>query len=119
MPVQQVEVAAKAPLATIYYPINVYRLTREDKNVLGAVANVMKDNPNTHYVLTGWADNYTGTDAINARLRVARANSVKDALVKDGVPANKLTTKSGVGNLNDLGIKYVALDRCVTIEEDK
>lgn len=113
----QVQEAAKAPLATIYYPINVYRLTKEDNNVLGAVANVMIDNPNTKYVLTGWADNYTGTDAINVRLRHNRVNGVYNKLVKCGVPEGQLTKTINNGNLCDLGEKYVALDRAVTIEE--
>ena len=116
-PVEVKEVAEKAPLATIYYPINVYRLTREDNLVLDAIANVMKDNANTHYVLTGWADNYTGTDAINIRLRHNRVNGVYNKLIKCGVPASQLTATTNNGNLCDLGEKFVALDRAVTIEE--
>ncbi|MGM9851554.1 MAG: OmpA family protein [Muribaculaceae bacterium] len=116
-PVEKVE-AKKAPLATIYYPINVYRLTRDDNNVLEAVAEVMKSNPNNHYTLTGWADNYTGNDAINIRLRNNRVNGVQKKLVKCGVPESQITATINNGNLCDLGEKYVALDRAVTIEED-
>ena len=116
-PTEVVEVVEKAPLATIYYPINVYRLTREDRLVLDAISNVMKDNSGTHYVLTGWADNYTGTDAINIRLRHNRVNGVYNYLVKNGVPASQLTATTNNGNLCDLGEKFVALDRAVTIEE--
>jgi len=111
------EEADKAPLATIYYPIGVYRLTKEDDNVLGAVAEVMKNNSNTNYVLTGWADNYTGTDVINKRLRKNRVNGVYDSLIKKGVPASQLEATTNDGSLCDLGEKYVALDRAVTIEE--
>lgn len=107
----------KAPLATIYYPINVYRLTREDNNVLEAISYVMKDNTNTKYILTGWADNYTGTDAYNKRLRQNRVNGVYNKLVKLGVPESQLTATTNNGSLCDLGEKYVALDRAVTIEE--
>ena len=118
-PAEVIEVVEKAPLATIYYPINVYRLTREDKNVLGAVANVMKDNPNTTYKLTGWADNYTGNDVINVRLRHNRVNGVFNYLTKNcGVNASQLTTTINNGNLCDLGEKFVALDRATTIEEE-
>lgn len=110
-------IEAKAPVATIYYPINVYRLTKEDNNVLEAVAQVMIDNPDTKYVLTGWADNYTGTDEINTRLRHNRVNGVYNKLVKCGVPESQITATINNGNLCDLGEKYVALDRAVTIEE--
>ena len=110
-------VVETAPLATIYYPINVYSLTRSDVAVLGAVANVMLANPDKHYVLTGWADNYTGTEQINVRLRHNRVNGVEKQLIKNGVPKSQITATINNGNLCDLGEKYVALDRAVTIEE--
>lgn len=110
-------VVEKAPLATIYYPINIYKLTKKDVMLLEAVSNVMKDNPSKHYILTGWADNYTGNDQINTRLRHNRVNGVKTRLVKFGVPESQITATINAGNLCDLGEKYVALDRAVTIEE--
>lgn len=118
-PVQTVVAAPDAPLATIYFPINSYTLNRSDKNVLGAIANIMKANPNQGYVLTGYADNYTGTDAYNVRLRHNRANSVQKQLVRNGVPASQLEATINNENLNPNGDKFVALDRCVTITEKK
>lgn len=109
----------KGPVATIYYPIGVSRLTREDRNVLRAIANVMIDNPNQHYTLTGWADNYTGTEQINIRLRKNRVAGVEKELKKNGVPASQMTATTNNGNLCDLGEKFVDLDRAVTIEETK
>ncbi len=109
----------KGPVATIYYPIGVSRLTREDRNILGAIANVMKSNPNQHYTLTGWADNYTGTEQVNIRLRKARVAGVEKELKKQGVAASQITATTNNGSLCDLGEKYVALDRAVTIEETK
>lgn len=116
-PVQTVVEGPKTPLATIYFPINSYTLNRSDRNVLGAIANIMKSNPNQTYVLTGYADNYTGTDAFNVKLRHNRANSVQKQLVRNGVPASQLEATINNDNLCDLGEKYVALDRCVTINE--
>ena len=112
------EAKKDAPLCTIYYPINIYRLTKKDVLLHDACANVMKDTPNTHYALTGWADNYTGTDEINVRLRHNRVNGVHKQLLKFGVPASQLTATINNGNLVDLGEKYVALDRAVTIEQN-
>ncbi|MBQ9077793.1 MAG: OmpA family protein [Muribaculaceae bacterium] len=116
-PVEKEIIEEKAPLATIYYPINVSKLTRKDINVLTAVAEVMKDNPDQKYVLTGWADNYTGNDQINTRLRKNRAAGVEKQLIKCGVPASQLETTINHNNLVDLGEKYQALGRAVTIEE--
>ncbi len=109
--------AQKEPLATIYYPINVSKINRTDAAVLNAVAQVMKDNPNQQYLLTGWADNYTGNNTINTRLRHNRVNGVEKYLKKQGVPANQMKTQISDQNRLDLGIKYAPMDRCVTIEE--
>ncbi|MDE5811342.1 MAG: OmpA family protein [Muribaculaceae bacterium] len=109
--------APKAPLATIYFPINVSKLTPEDVRVVNAVAEVMKNNPDTKYVVTGWADNYTGNDRINTNLRKNRAASVERQLLNAGVPAGQFTTTINAGNLVDLGEKFVALDRATTIQE--
>jgi len=109
------QVITKAPLATIYYPCNVYRLTSVDRKVLQSVANVMKAD-GKKYTLTGWADNYTGTDAINVRLRENRVNTVKNQLVKYGVNAGQLNATINNGNRVDLGDKCLTLDRAVTIE---
>jgi len=111
------EVKSDAPLATIYFPISVSTLTKTDRNVLKAVAGVMTSHPDKKYTVTGWADNYTGNDAINTRLRKARAASVEAQLKKNGVPASQLDVTTNNGNLCDLGDKYVALDRAVTINE--
>lgn len=109
------QVVTKAPLATLYYPCGVYRLTSVDRKVLQSVANVMKDD-NKKYTLTGWADNYTGTDAINKRLRENRVNTVKNQLVKYGVNPANLNATTNNGNRVDLGDKCLTLDRAVTIE---
>jgi outer membrane protein OmpA-like peptidoglycan-associated protein len=117
-PVEKVvEKVPAAPLATIYYPCNVSTLTSVDKKVLESVSNVMKDNSNKTYVLTGWADNYTGNDAINVRLRQNRVNGVKNQLVKLGVSESQLEATTNNGNRVDLGDKCLTLDRCVTIVE--
>ena len=113
------EIVEEGPLATIYYPINVSKLTRKDILMLQAVAEVMKAHPAKKYMLTGWADNYTGNNTINVRLRNNRVDGVKKQLIKLGVPEYQLESQINNGNLCDLGSKYVALDRATTIEELK
>ncbi len=76
----------------------------------------MNGDTSKKYTLTGWADNYTGTDAYNARLRENRVNTVKNQLVKYGVNAGQLNATTNSGNRVDLGEKCLTLDRCVTIE---
>ncbi len=116
-PVEVKEVKAdNGPLTTVYYVINGTRLSRVDRKVLGAIAEVIKSNPDKKYEVTGWADNYTGTAAINDRIRKARAAGVEKCLLGYGVNPSQLIVNTNNGNLNDMGDKYVALDRCVTIK---
>ena len=70
---------------------------------------------NKNYMLTGWADNYTGNDQINVRLRKGRVATVKNELVKRGVADNRLETEINNGELTNYGPKAASLDRAVTI----
>ncbi len=103
-----------APLATVYFPINRTDVLGVQRNVVDAVAEVMK-NENCQYMLTGWADNYTGNDKINVRLRKGRVATVKNELVKKGVAENRLETEINNGELTNYGPKCASLDRAVTI----
>ncbi|MGM9803968.1 MAG: OmpA family protein [Muribaculaceae bacterium] len=107
-----------APLATIYYPIGKSTITGVNIKIVDAVAEVMKQS-DKNYVLTGWADNYTGTDKINAKLRKDRVNGVKKALVRKGVAEGRLDAQINDGNLTNFGAKCASLDRAVTINEAK
>lgn len=102
-------------LATVYYPINQYGLSSREKTILKSVAAVMQENSDKTYVLTGWADNYTGTDEVNARLRQLRADGVKNYLVNCGVNPDQLKVVTDNNNLTDFGAKSAPLDRAVTI----
>ncbi len=113
-----VEVKEEGPLATIYYPIGKSTITGVNTKLVNAVAEIMKAN-DKNYVLTGWADNYTGTDKINAKLRKDRVNGVKKALVKKGVEEGRLDAQINDGNLTNFGAKCASLDRAVTINEAK
>ena len=106
--------APDAPLATVYFPINRTEVLGVQRNVVEAVAEVMK-NENRNYMLTGWADNYTGNDQINVRLRKGRVATVKEELVKMGVAGDRLETEINNGELTNYGPKCASLDRAVTI----
>ncbi len=103
-------------LATIYYPINQSTLSKREQTILKSVAQVMQENPNQKYILTGWADNYTGTDEINTRLRNERVDGVKNYLLKCGVPESQIEARIDANNLTDFGAKGAPLDRAVTIK---
>jgi len=111
---------SEAPLATIYYPINVSKIVGVQNDVVDAVAEVMKSENKT-YTLTGWADNYTGNDKINTRLRKDRVAGVKAALTKKGIDENRLSTQIIDSNRPevDFGPKSAPLSRAVTIVRNK
>lgn len=104
-----------APLATVYFPIGSATVSKTDTNVLKSVAAQMKADTSVKYDVCGWADNYTGTEAINNRLRQNRANNVKNILVKNGVSASQLDVTTNPGDKFS-GKENVYLDRCVTIQ---
>ena len=109
----------EGPLATIYYPRGKSYITPVQMEVVNAVAEVM-NNENDNYTLTGWADNYTGNDDINIKLRHDRVNGVKKTLEDKGVDGGRLNTET-----NDANHPYATslasapLGRCVTIERNK
>ena len=112
--------AGDAPLATVYFPINVSKIVGVQNDVVDAVANVMLSE-SKNYQLTGWADNYTGNNQINTRLRKDRVATVKKALVGKGVAENRLDTQIDDRNRPDVdfGPKSAPLSRAVTIVRAK
>lgn len=116
-PAERIVEKVNAPLATVYFPIGVSRLSADNARVIRAVAAEMASNPDSKYIVTGWADNFTGSDAINARLRKNRAAGVEKILLRNGVKADQLTiVVNNTNNLHqDLGKKCASLDRAVTI----
>lgn len=111
--------SSEAPLATIYYPRGKSYITPVQMEVVNAVADVMS-NENDNYILTGWADNYTGNDDINIKLRHDRVNGVKKALEDKGIDGGRLSTETNNENHPSVyGAQSAPLGRCVTIVRNK
>lgn len=65
-----------------------------DRGDVDQVAAVLKQYPNTHVRIAGYADT-RGSEASNVALGKARADSVKAALVGQGIDAGRVETVSG------------------------
>ena len=65
-----------------------------DRADVDAVATVLKQYPNARIRIAGFAD-ARGTEAANVALGKARADSVKAALVAQGIGAGRIETVSG------------------------
>ena len=80
-----------------------------------ALAKYAKDN-NSNILVTGYADSSTGTPAINEKLSIARAETVKGELVNMGVAAEKIKTAHN-GGVKILGVDLpIDFDRRATVQ---
>ena len=87
----------------VTFNINSSKVQKKDRVNLGKIAEVLKETDDSVVLLlTGYADEGTGTVKINERLSRERAQAVYDCLVNEfGVKPEKLATdfKGGVGNM--------------------
>jgi OOP family OmpA-OmpF porin len=83
---------APAPLKNfiVFFDFNKADITPEASKVIGQAASAAKAGNATKVDLTGHADR-SGSDKYNQALSLKRGNAVKDALVKQGVPANQIS----------------------------
>ncbi|MBN1639083.1 MAG: OmpA family protein [Ignavibacteriales bacterium] len=82
----------------IYFDYNKCVLKTEAKVELDKIADVLVKNPSVKIMIHGHTCD-RGTDAYNKKLGERRANAAKDYLVKKGIDATRLTTKSEGENL--------------------
>ena len=104
----------ESPMAVIYFQLGSAEVQGVQNKVVKAIANAILSTDD-NYVLVGWADNYTGTETVNAKLRKDRVENVKKLLVAHGVDANRLEIKTNDGNLTEFGENSATLNRAVTV----
>lgn len=107
---------AVAPRIVIF-PLGKSTLSKQERVNLGYYAKLIKDAPSDKvFTIVGYADNKTGSAAVNERLSKARAEAVRDALVNEfGVKASQLKVdyKGGVDNMY---YDDAALSRAVIVD---
>ena len=82
----------------VFFDWDSTKLSDASLNVLEQARDSYKNKQDARITATGHTDT-TGSEAYNMALSLRRANAVKDALVKLGVPAAAITTV-GVGEKN-------------------
>ena len=85
--------AAEAALKDIHFDLDQSTLRDQDKPVLTAIADFMKQYPQANVAIEGNCDE-RGTVEYNLALGDRRASAAKDYLVGLGVPAARLSTTS-------------------------
>jgi outer membrane protein OmpA-like peptidoglycan-associated protein len=95
--IQPVEPAKIAVIKEkVLFDFDSYKLDAEATTTVEKVAAVMKANPDTQLILEGYTDKYGSVD-YNLTLSMNRAKAVKNALVANGVPADKIAKIEGFG----------------------
>ena len=111
------EVIKEAPgkaSAAIFFKIGKAVISPEGMVNVKVMAKVMKENPTTKYKVTGFADKGTGSAKTNQTLSEKRAQAVYDALIAEGVSADRLE-KVAMGGTDPL-FEKAYLNRVVILE---
>ena len=93
--------ATPKPLAVLHGPqfdFNRYVLKASGKQKVDEVARYLQQHPDVNVQVDGYTDSI-GSDAYNLKLSERRAKAVRDALVADGVSADRITMR-GLGKAN-------------------
>ncbi len=99
----------------IFYNYGMSGLTDVDKTRLDLVADIIKrGNKERVYMVSGYADQQTGTREGNKRVANHRAKHVYDYLISKGVAASQLKYE-GHGNEPDIYRDNIKANRSVTI----
>ncbi len=93
---EKVKVGAKIVLNNIFFDSNKATLRKESNLEIEKLVKLMKEYPELTIEVDGHTDN-KGKDILNIKLSQDRSQSVVNALVKKGIPANRLVAK-GLGS---------------------
>lgn len=103
---------------TAFFRINSSILSMKEVVNLEAIAKVIKENPDTRYVITGYADEQTGSAAVNERISRERAEAVYNTLAdRFGVSKEQLSMENKT--VADLYKQDPKLSRAAVIRQVK
>jgi outer membrane protein OmpA-like peptidoglycan-associated protein len=89
---QKTEIGGAYTLNNILFDTESSTLTKQDKAIIVDFANYLKENPTMRVAVYGHTDN-VGIPANNLSLSEARAKSVSDFLIQNGVDKSRLSSK--------------------------
>lgn len=101
-PVEPAKVVAVPTEWNIFFDLNSAVIKPEEQQKIEAMAKDIQANDRKKIMLTGYADKETGTHKINQRLSEERAAAVRDALLKLGVPADRIVVDAKADTVQPL-----------------
>ena len=107
------EIPGKAS-AAIFFKIGKAVISPEGMVNVKVMAKNMKENPSATYKIAGFADKGTGSVKTNQTLSEKRAQAVYDALIAEGISADRLE-KVGMGGTDPM-FEKAYLNRVVILE---
>jgi peptidoglycan-associated lipoprotein len=93
LPAMQADLVAQAGSDTVYFDTDQFSLDMADMDILEAQARWLIEHPNLRASIEGHADE-RGTREYNLALAERRANSAREYLIAQGVPASRLLVTS-------------------------
>lgn len=101
----------KIVLEGVYFDTGSATIKQESYNVLDDNARTLKRNKDVMVTVVGYTDN-RGSLKLNERLSEARANSVRDYLIKEGVSSSRISSE-GRGPSNPIATNSTAEGRAM------
>jgi outer membrane protein OmpA-like peptidoglycan-associated protein len=89
---ERVKEGSVAILQNIFFDVDKYDLKEKSITELQKILKFLQDNPSLRVEVSGHTDN-SGSAPYNKQLSQRRAQSVYDYLIKNGISANRLSTK--------------------------
>jgi len=77
----------------ILFDLNKSRIRAAEQQKIDNIVKTLKANPTAKVKVTGYADRATGKPAYNMDLSKKRAQVVTDAIIAEGIAADRITTK--------------------------
>lgn len=106
---QTINVGREITLGDMLFQVGKADLNPQGQKVVATLATFLKNNPDRNVALIGYTDS-TGSAKLNAKLSDERANTVKTALVSQGVPGERIAA-SGRGPSNPVASNDTAQGR--------
>ena len=78
----------------LFFIIGKAEIRPEEAFKLGRICQILKENPESKIIVTGYADSSTGTSEINQALSDQRAKIVSDMLAKAGISSDRIECRA-------------------------